>query len=115
MGPLLAAFQTETKPWPTPFWVNFAMTALGMILTALFLKETFYDRTIPAEQQPSLGNRLTSSIGIAQWRSRHLRNTAGQAARRVISVIMKPIVLLVCIFYMLVCLSYFTLQCTISP
>lgn len=101
MGPLLGAFETATKPWPTPFWVYFAMTAIGLILTTLFLRETYYDRTIPQSEQPSLGNRFTSSIGIPQWKSRHLRNTARQAAMRVVSVIMKPIVLLVCIFYML--------------
>lgn len=80
------------------------MTALGLVLTALFLKETYYDRTLPSEQQPSTGNRLTSVTGIAQWKSRHLRNTAGQAIMRSLRVIMKPIMVLVCLFYTLVSL-----------
>lgn len=102
LGPLLAAFQTDTKPWPTPFWVYTALTALGLILTVSFLKETYYDRTLPIDQQPSTGNRLSSVTGAAQWRSRHLRNTVGQAVWRVFSVILKPVVLLMCIFYLLV-------------
>lgn len=101
MGPLLGAFQLTTKPWPTPFWVYFAMTALGLILTFCFVRETYYDRTIPADRQPSTGNIITGNIGIAQWKSRRLRNSARQAAMRVVSVILKPVVLLTSIFYML--------------
>jgi hypothetical protein len=78
------------------------LTALALVLTALFLKETYYDRTLPIDQQPSTGNRVTSTTGIAQWKSRHLRNTVSQAVWRVFSVILKPTVFLICIFYLLV-------------
>ncbi|KAG7294675.1 hypothetical protein NEMBOFW57_004753 [Staphylotrichum longicolle] len=33
MGPLLAAFMTETLRWPVPFWVYFAMNVVGFALT----------------------------------------------------------------------------------
>jgi hypothetical protein len=92
----------EKLPWPTPFWVYTALNVLSLILTILFVKETYYDRDIPPESQPSTGNRLTSLSGYAQFKSRHLRNTIGQAVWRVISVIIKPTNFLANLFYVLV-------------
>jgi hypothetical protein len=110
MGPLLAAFQTTTKPWPTPFWVYFALTTLGLVLTVTLVRETYYDRTIPAAEQPSVGSRVSSVVGLAQWKSRHLRNSPSEACWRVFSVLLKPVVFLICIFYLLVgALSYPTI------
>lgn len=102
LGPLLGAFMTETKPWPTPFWVFTALSALALILTVLFVQETYYDRSIPADEQPPRGSRVARLTGIAQWRSRHLRNSLGQAVWRVVSVILKPTVFLANLYYMLV-------------
>ena len=105
MGPLLAAFMLTTQRWPIPFWVYTAMTASAFLLICAFLPESYYDRRIPAAEQPSTGNRLTSLTGIAQWRSRHLRNTFGQACWRTVSVLLKPTVFLSCLYYTLVSLS----------
>jgi predicted MFS family arabinose efflux permease len=102
MGPLLAAFITTTLDWPIPFWVYFAENVLCLTLIACFLQETYYDRTIPAEQQPPRGSRVNRLVGVAQWRSRHLRNTFGQACWRVVSVLLKPTVAITCVYYMLV-------------
>ncbi len=52
MGPLLAAFMLDTQPWPVPFWVTTALTASCLVLVILFLEETYYDRSIPAAEQP---------------------------------------------------------------
>jgi hypothetical protein len=100
-GPLFAAFIITTEPWPIAFWVYTAETGLCLILTMLFVKETYYDRRIPADQQPSTGNRITSMTGIAQWRSRSLRNTFGQAAMRPVKVLLKPTVFISCVYYLL--------------
>lgn len=109
MGPLFAAFITAFKPWPIPFWVYTAETALCLILCALFVDETYYDRRIPAAEQPPRGSRISRVLGIAQFKSRHLRNTFGQACNRVLVVILKPTVLLSCGYYMLVSPSPFPL------
>ncbi|KAK4183721.1 putative permease of the major facilitator superfamily [Podospora australis] len=101
VGPLFAAFMTETKHWSVPFWVYFAMNALGMALVVAFLEETYYDRSIAAVNQPPKGNRVARLIGTAQWKSRHLRNTFGQACWRTVSVLLKPIVAISCVFYAL--------------
>ncbi|KAK4167479.1 putative permease of the major facilitator superfamily [Cladorrhinum sp. PSN259] len=99
VGPLFAAFMTETLHWSKPFWVYFAMNALGLVLVISFLEETYYDRAISVEQQPPRGSRISRLIGQSQWKSRHLRNTFGQACWRTISVLLKPIVAISCLFY----------------
>ncbi|ERS98813.1 Major Facilitator Superfamily protein [Sporothrix schenckii 1099-18] len=101
MGPLLTAFMLTAKPWPVPFWVYTAMTAACFVATTLFLRETYYDRRIAAADQPPPGRRFEQVIGIAQFRSRHLRNSFGQAVWRTISVLLKPTVFLTCFYYML--------------
>ncbi|GAB1312589.1 hypothetical protein MFIFM68171_02799 [Madurella fahalii] len=101
VGPLLAAFMTETQGWPVPFWVYFAMNVLGLVLVVCFLEETYYDRDIPAEEQPRRGSRIARLTGTAQWKSRHLRNTFGQACWRTVSVLLKPTVAISCLFYAL--------------
>ncbi|KAF3763205.1 MFS general substrate transporter [Cryphonectria parasitica EP155] len=101
MGPLLAAFMIAYKPWPTPFWVYTAETALVLILAALVVDETYYDRRIPASAQPPRGSRISRIVGISQFRSRHLRNSFGAACMRVVKVLTKPTVLLSATYYLL--------------
>lgn len=103
MGPLLAAFMITTKPWPTPFWVYTAETALVLLLTALLVDETYYDRRIAASSQPPRGSRVARVLGIAQFRSRHTRNTFAQACSRVLRVLLKPVVALSALYY---CLTF---------
>jgi hypothetical protein len=105
MGPLLAAFMMATQRWSVPFWVFTAESALCLTLIVCFLEETYYDRRIAAVDQPQKGNRIQRLVGIAQWRSRHLRNTFGQAMWRVFSVLLKPSILLSNIYYLLVSIS----------
>ncbi|KAI0177953.1 major facilitator superfamily domain-containing protein [Pestalotiopsis sp. NC0098] len=101
IGPLLAAFMIATKPWPTPFWVYTAETGVCLILTALLLEETFYDRRIPQAEQPPRGSRPARLLGIAQFRSRHLRNSFGQACMRIVRVILKPTVIISNFYYLM--------------
>lgn len=76
-------------------------TAVALILTVLFVEETYYDRRISPSDQPSKGSRMTQLTGIAQFRSRHLRNSFGQAFMRPIRVILKPTVFLSSLYYLL--------------
>lgn len=101
MGPLLAAFMTAFKPWPTPFWVYTAETGVVLLLTMFLVDETYYDRRIPATEQPELGSRFSRLLGISQFRSRRLRNSFPQACMRVVKVILKPTVLLTSVYYLL--------------
>ncbi|KAK8031051.1 hypothetical protein PG990_000785 [Apiospora arundinis] len=83
LGPLLAAFMAAEKPWPVPFWVYVAESGLALILTILFVEETFYDRRIPA------------------YKTRHLRNSFAEACMRSVKVVIKPTVAISCIYYLL--------------
>lgn len=101
MGPLLAAFQIAFKPWPTPFWTYTAETALVLVLTILIVDETYYDRRIPAAEQPPRGSRVARLLGLAQFRARHTRNSFPQAAMRAVRVLLKPTVFLATAYYFL--------------
>ena len=74
-----------------------------MVLTVLFVRETYYNRQISPADQPAEGTRLKQLVGISQFRSRHLRNTLGQACTRTIRVFIKPTVLLSVVYY---CLTF---------
>jgi hypothetical protein len=76
-------------------------TALALILTVLFVRETYYDRRISTTNLPPEGSRIGQLIGTAQFQSRHLRSTFGQACLRLIQVILKPTVFLSCFYYLL--------------
>lgn len=76
-------------------------SALALLLTILFVRETYYDcRILPADQQFE-GSRIGQLIGTAQFQSRHLRSTLGQACMRPIRVIIKPTVFLSFVYYLL--------------
>ncbi|KAL2211398.1 MFS general substrate transporter [Sarocladium strictum] len=101
MGPLLTAFIITKLKWPIAFWVYFAETTLALILTILFVQETYYDRNIAPSNQPPRGSRVANLLGVAQFRSRHLRNSFGEACMRPIRTLLKPTVFLSCLYYLL--------------
>lgn len=76
-------------------------TVIALVLTILFVEETYYDRRIAAQDQPPRGSRLARLTGISQFRSRHLRNSFADACMRTVRVILKPTLLLTCIYYLL--------------
>jgi Major Facilitator Superfamily len=100
-GPLFAAFIISTQRWQVPFWVYVAETALCLVLTILFVEETYYDRRLAAAAQPPRGSRMSRLLGMSQFRSRHLRNTFAQAMLRPIKVLLKPTVFLSALYYLL--------------
>ena len=100
-GPLFAAFIITTQKWPVPFWVYTAETALCLVLTILFVEETYYDRRLDTSSQPARGSRISRLLGVSQYKSRHLRNSFGQAMLRPVKVLLKPTVFLSCLYYLL--------------
>lgn len=91
-----------TQPWQVPFWFYTALTALCLLLTVLFMDETYYDRKLPPTSQPSRGNRLLRLVGVEQWRSRKQRNTFPEAIMRSFKVLTKPTVAISCLYYLLI-------------
>ncbi|KKY16357.1 putative mfs transporter [Phaeomoniella chlamydospora] len=103
-GPLFAAFITSTQHWSVAFWVYTAMTGLALILTILFVPETYYNRHAHLESRPANGSRIATLIGFHQRRVNLLEpNTFVDAMLRPIKVIMKPTAFLSVAYY---CLTF---------
>jgi hypothetical protein len=79
------------------------MTGLCLVMTILFMEETYYDRRLAPEQQPPKKSRLLRLVGVEQYHSRRLRNTFLQALMRPVKVLAKPTVFISCVYY---CLTF---------
>ncbi|KAJ5756898.1 uncharacterized protein N7511_007080 [Penicillium nucicola] len=99
-GPLLASFITISLSWRWPFWIYTIMTGLALLGVVLFGEETYYDRRIPASDQPVPQSRWLRLIGVEQWRSRSQRNSLRQAVSRSFVVLRKPIIILTNFYYL---------------
>lgn len=98
-GPLFAAFIITTQKWQWAYGIYAIATGLGFISIILFMDETYYDRRIPANEQPDRGNHITRMVGITQWKSRHLRNTFTGALMRVVKTFTRPTVTISFFYY----------------
>ncbi|KAI4194077.1 MAG: hypothetical protein LQ350_007986 [Teloschistes chrysophthalmus] len=101
LGPLITAFIINKMKWPVAFWVLTGLTGLCWLLVVGLMDETIYNRNIPRDRQPVPKSRLMRLVGVEQWRSRHQRQSFGQAIMRPIVAISKLPVLLVTIYYFL--------------
>ncbi|KFY12347.1 hypothetical protein V492_03928 [Pseudogymnoascus sp. VKM F-4246] len=100
-GPMFTAFIISTVEWQWAFGLYTIMTGLCLILIMIFADETYYDRQIPIDAQPTRSSHISRMLGIAQWRGRRHRNTISQALLRPFIVISKLPVFLTVIYYML--------------
>ncbi|KAL6250091.1 hypothetical protein RBB50_002392 [Rhinocladiella similis] len=96
LGPMIANFiVTRTGKWRNVFWLVFAMNALCILLVLAFFDETWYQRDVPMEDQPTRGPRIFRVVGI--WQLTHKRHFANLwvGYRRLLGVFLRPVVLLV--------------------
>ncbi|KAL8849462.1 MAG: hypothetical protein Q9221_005544 [Calogaya cf. arnoldii] len=100
LGPLLASFMLMQLSWRWPFWVYTIETGVCLIAVIIWGEETYYDRRLPADKQPTRQSRLLRLIGVEQWRSRHLRDGFVEAMMRAFRTISRPVVLLANFYYM---------------
>ncbi|KAJ5357750.1 MFS transporter [Penicillium brevicompactum] len=100
LGPLFSAFITSTQEWNVAFWLFFAMCSLALVLSALFVPETYYNRD--SNDSPSNGSRILTLIGVHQRRVNLLKpNTFTDAVLRPVKVIIKLPILLISFYYFL--------------
>lgn len=100
VGPMVASFILWRRPWQWVFWVLTLLNGVCLILSLVFLDETFYNRDVP-DPRPYKGNRLQRILGIEQWRNRSTRGSFLQCmARPVIAFSRIPLAALV-IYYFL--------------
>lgn len=74
-------------------------SAICWLLVLAFADETFYDRQIPADQQPERRSRLLRLVGVEQWKTRHQRSSFGRALLRPFVVVFKLPVFLSFLYY----------------
>ncbi|GES66485.1 putative MFS transporter [Aspergillus terreus] len=101
LGPLLAAFIINTQKWQWAFGVYSIETGLCLIAIILFVDETYYDRKT---RQPDLvpnGPRWKRMLGIQQYQTHYIKNSAWDATKRPLLLIIKPVVFLATMYYML--------------
>ncbi|KAK9380336.1 major facilitator superfamily domain-containing protein [Kockiozyma suomiensis] len=73
LGPFAAGFIVNVNSWRWTFGMYTILTGLAYGFLLIFGDETYYDRSLPVEKQPSHGSHIGRLIGTAQWSSRHAR------------------------------------------
>jgi MFS family permease len=93
LSPLLGSFIIAgTGDWRALFWVTFAICCLEMLLIALFMDETWYDRS-EAPPRASRAPRLMLLLGLSQIQKREYCDMSPKKSFfRLISILWKPIV-----------------------
>lgn len=96
LGPLLGNFIVGgTGRWEDVLWMCVGVCALQLVMIVLFLDESYYNRTIPAEGQPPRGSRLLRITGVWQIRNHSgYFYTLSGAFGRLAATITKPALLL---------------------
>ncbi|KAJ5805754.1 major facilitator superfamily domain-containing protein [Penicillium pulvis] len=101
MGPLFGSFIVNTQIWQWAFGVYAIETGLCLIAIILFVDETYYDRkTIQPELVPN-GPRWQRMLGIQQVRTKYIKNSFKDACMRPVTMLRKPVIVLIVIAYML--------------
>ncbi|OBT75528.1 hypothetical protein VF21_04896 [Pseudogymnoascus sp. 05NY08] len=103
LGPLLANFIVgATNQWRPVFWMCVGVCGLQLIMILLFLDESYYNRRVPAEQQPVRASRILRVLGIWQIRNHSgYFSTFRGAVGRLVAVITKPSLVLIAFAYFL--------------
>lgn len=101
MGPLFGSFIVNTQIWQWAFGVYAIETGLCLIAIILFVDETYYDRkTVQPELVPN-GPRWQRMLGIQQVRTKYIKNSFKDACMRPVTMLRKPVIILIVIAYML--------------
>ena len=98
VGPLFAALIVQSASWRWAFWLVTLVDAVALILTVLFLDETFYPRHTGAPV-PQPKSRFLRLLGIEQRRTHLIPNTFFGAAKRSLVAISKLPVLIATVYY----------------
>ncbi|KZT37211.1 MFS general substrate transporter [Sistotremastrum suecicum HHB10207 ss-3] len=99
-GPFVASFVTSKTSWRWVFWMYTMMTGLCLLGIMFVVEETYYDRSLAQEDQPPRGRRIERVVGIAQWRTRTMRNTFYDAITRPVQAILKPVIAICTVYYL---------------
>ena len=101
LGPMITSFMVTKVSWRWTFGIYTILAGLSLTAVVSFSEETYYDRSIPPLDQPKRISRLERLVGVEQLKSRHLRNSFGDALMRPIETLFKPTVFISGVFYIL--------------
>lgn len=79
--------------WRAVLYLVFGIVCLDLVLIVLFAEETYYNRSITVDAQPSRGSRISRLLGIWQIKNRAYFPTAWESCKRLFSLLAKPIVI----------------------
>lgn len=103
LGPIISAAVLSADPtnlnlWRWSFGEFTILSALALLGICLFADETWYNRNVPEEKQPSVGSRLQRLTGIGRPKE-NTRYTIVESSLRLVTTLAKPPVLMVCISF----------------
>ncbi|KAL2863368.1 major facilitator superfamily domain-containing protein [Aspergillus lucknowensis] len=101
MGPLLAAFIINTQIWQWAFGVYAIETGLCLVAIVLFVEETYYDRKNKQFELVPNAPRWKRMLGIQQRQANYIANTPLDAVMRLVTVLLKPVIIWAVLYYLL--------------
>ncbi|KAI7349677.1 MFS general substrate transporter [Hortaea werneckii] len=97
LGPFMASFVVWGLTWRWVYWIYAILNYVGLLLIILFADETFFDRRLPANQQPAWRSRPLRLVGV----ERHGTYNMIESCCRPFVAIFKLPVLIITVFYFL--------------
>ncbi|KAI7437025.1 MFS general substrate transporter [Hortaea werneckii] len=97
LGPFMASFVVWRLTWRWVYWIYAILNYVGLLLIMLFADETFFDRRLPANQQPAWRSRPLRLVGV----ERHGTYKVVESCCRPFVAIFKLPVLMITVFYFL--------------
>ncbi|KAK4495346.1 hypothetical protein PRZ48_013677 [Zasmidium cellare] len=96
LGPFVAAFVVWRGSWRWCYWIYSILSAVGLVLI-LLIDETYYDRSLPREEQPVWKSRVRRLLGL----ERHPQGSFLRSVSRPFVAICKVPVALITVYYFL--------------
>lgn len=97
LGPFMASFVVWGLTWRWVYWIYTILNYVGLLLIILFADETFFDRRLPANQQPAWRSRPLRLVGV----EKHGTYKVVESCCRPFVAIFKLPVLMITVFYFL--------------
>ncbi|RMY69094.1 hypothetical protein D0863_06682 [Hortaea werneckii] len=102
LGPFMASFVVWGLTWRWVYWIYAILNYVGLLLIILFADETFFDRRLPANQQPAWRSRPMRLVGV----ERHGTYNVIESCCRPFVAIFKLPVLIITVFYIELRMDY---------
>ncbi|GAA6020660.1 hypothetical protein JCM10207_007814 [Rhodosporidiobolus poonsookiae] len=104
-GPFFGGFMVDGLggDWRPVLWLVFAFSCVVLVLIVCFADETWYDRSLPVQPERPSGvyGRFLNLTGVTAFRERQHKAAVLPSVMRLLEVITKPTMIIICIVYAL--------------